>query len=57
MFPPLCLPAAEPRRPAALDAVLTGGQLRVVQANPKYEIRFKLVELWEALKEKIRGSA
>lgn len=54
MFPPLCLPAAAPRQTASLDAVLTGGQLRVVKSNPKYEIRFKLVELWEMLLEKWR---
>ncbi|MCL1952310.1 MAG: stage II sporulation protein R [Oscillospiraceae bacterium] len=50
MFPPLCLPAARPR--CGLDAILTGGQLRIVMSNPKYEIRFKLVEWWEALKER-----
>jgi len=55
MFPPLCLPAAAPRRAASLDALLTDGQLRVVKANPRYEIRFKLVELWEELMERFRA--
>jgi stage II sporulation protein R len=57
MFPPLCLPAAakRPASPVALDVLLTQGQLRVVKANPKYEIRFKLVELWEQLLERLRG--
>jgi stage II sporulation protein R len=54
MFPPLCLPAARARGAAALDAVLTGGQLRLVKSNPKYEIRFKIVELWEAFMERIK---
>ena len=56
MFPPLCLPAAE-RRPSAasLDAVLTDGELRLVKSSPKLEIRFKIVELWESLKERLRG--
>jgi len=54
MFPPLCLPAARPRAAVSLDAILTNGQLRVVKSNPKYEIRFKIVELWEALKERCR---
>jgi len=59
MFPPLCLPAAQKRgalaqRPATLDAILTGGQLRVVKSDPRYEIRFKVVELWEGLMEKFR---
>jgi len=52
MFPPLCLPAACPRSAVSLDAILTNGQLRVVKSNPKYEIRFKIVELWEELKER-----
>ena len=54
MFPPLCLPAAQPRNSAALDAVLTGGQLRIVKSSPKLEIRFKIVELWESWMEKLR---
>jgi len=54
MFPPLCLPAARPASQVSLDAILTGGQLRIVQSNPKLEIRFKLVELWEGLLERLR---
>ena len=55
MFPPLCLPAAERKSPAAsLDAVLNGGELRLVTSNPKVEIRFKVVELWEGLMERLR---
>ena len=54
MFPPLCLPAARPRQAVSLDAVLTNGQLRVVKSNPKYEIRFKIVELWEAFMERLK---
>ncbi|MDR2686940.1 MAG: stage II sporulation protein R [Oscillospiraceae bacterium] len=54
MFPPLCLPAARPRQAASLDAVLTDGQLRVVKSNPKVEIRFKIVELWEAFLERFK---
>jgi stage II sporulation protein R len=54
MFPPLCLPAAEPRKSAAtLDALLTNGQLRVVKSNPRYEIRFKVVELWECFLDRL----
>ncbi|MDR0530492.1 MAG: stage II sporulation protein R [Oscillospiraceae bacterium] len=56
MFPPLCLPAARARRPVALDALFTGGQLRVLRSNPKVEIRFKIVELWEGLLERLRQS-
>jgi len=53
MFPPLCLPAASTRA-LSLDAILTNGQLRVVKSNPKYEIRFKIVELWEAFMERFK---
>ncbi|MDR1733698.1 MAG: stage II sporulation protein R [Oscillospiraceae bacterium] len=55
MFPPLCLPAAERRQTSSLDAVLTRGQLRVVKANPRFEIRFKLVEIWESFRARLRG--
>ena len=54
MFPPLCLPAARPSSQVSLDAALTGGELRIVKSNPKLEIRFKIVELWESLLEKLR---
>ncbi|MCL2106322.1 MAG: stage II sporulation protein R [Oscillospiraceae bacterium] len=54
MFPPLCLPAAAPRKRVSMDAVLTNGQLRLVESNPKYEIRFRIVELWEGLMERFR---
>ncbi len=55
MFPPLCLPAAERKSPAVkLDAVLTNGQVRVVRSNPKFEIRFKVVELWEGFLNRLR---
>jgi len=51
MFPPLCLPAAQP---ASIDAVLTDGQLRLVQSDPRFEVRFRVVELWEELVERLR---
>jgi hypothetical protein len=54
MFPPLCLPAASRRSAVTLDALLTHGQLKIVEANPHYEIRFKIVEIWESFKERIR---
>jgi len=53
MFPPLCLPAARPKNQVSLDAILTGGQLRIVKSNPKLEIRFFIVELWEGLLERL----
>lgn len=50
MFPPMCLPAAESE--ATIDQVLTEEGTKVVKANPKYEVRFKIVEIFEELKDK-----
>ncbi|NMP36540.1 MAG: stage II sporulation protein R [Clostridiales bacterium] len=48
MFPPLCLPAAVQTDDAA-DAFLSEDGSRVVHSEPKFEPRFKIVELWEKL--------
>lgn len=50
MFPPLCLPAA--CDDAALDAYFNGGETNLLESNPKYEIRFKIVEIFERIKDK-----
>lgn len=55
MFPPLCLPAVQ--KTVALDAYLDKGQVKIVESNPKIEVRFKIVELVEELKESIRSRA
>ncbi|MCL2446564.1 MAG: stage II sporulation protein R [Oscillospiraceae bacterium] len=55
MFPPLCLPAAMPRESLTLDAVLSDGQMRVVESNPQFDVRFRIVELVQELLEWIRG--
>jgi len=55
MFPPLCLPAAsgsgEPERNngGSLHAVLTDGEANIVEQSSKYEVRFKIVEIYEKL--------
>lgn len=54
MFPPMCLPAAEGE--ATIDDVLTKDALKLVSSNPKYEIRFKLVEWYEWAKERLSHS-
>jgi len=51
MFPPLCLNAAENK--SKLDDVLNKKSIAIVEKNPKYEIRFKIVEWYENIKEKI----
>lgn len=50
MFPPLCLPAA-----CAEDALgyFDGEQTRLVEGGARYEIRFKLVEIFERLKNRV----
>lgn len=52
MFPPMCLPAAESE--AQLEDVLTDREEKIVESNPKYEARFKIVEFFEKLSEKIK---
>ncbi len=52
MFPPLCLPAAEGEE--KLSDVLSDGELNLVQSEPKYEIRFWIVEKFEELRMKIK---
>ena len=48
MFPPLCLPAASAS--ADIDAVLGAEGAKIIQSNPKYEMRFKIVEVFETVK-------
>ena len=48
MFPPLCLPAAS----ADADAFFTDGEMKVVSSSPEYEPRFKIVELYEKIKNR-----
>lgn len=51
MFPPLCIPAAE----TDIDLFYDDEEVRVVQSNPKYEPRFKIVEIYEAIKNRFGG--
>lgn len=48
MFPPLCLPAASAS--ADIDAILGADGAKLIQSNPKYEMRFKIVEVIENVK-------
>jgi len=51
MFPPMCLPAAGQK--AELGEVLSREQLQLVSEKPQYEVRFKVVEIFESIKEKL----
>ncbi|HIS69671.1 MAG TPA: stage II sporulation protein R [Candidatus Gallacutalibacter stercoravium] len=48
MFPPMCLPAAEEQE--ELSDVLTPGEMEIVQDAPRFELRFKAVEIFESIK-------
>lgn len=50
MFPPLCLPAATENT----DAVFSADGQSVLGSSPKYDVRFKVVELYQSAKAKIR---
>ncbi len=48
MFPPLCIPAAE----ADINLFFSESEVKLVESNPKYEMRFKIVEIFEKIKNK-----
>ena len=50
MYPPLCLPAAE-KNP---DAVFDSRGKAVLGSSPQYDVRFKVVELYQAARRKIQ---
>lgn len=52
MFPPLCLPAAEAQ--ADIGDVLPENEAEITEHNPRYEARFKIIEIFEKLAEKTK---
>lgn len=54
MFPPMCLPAASERK--EISSVLNSKETKLVSKNPKYEMRFKIVELVEEFRNRIKES-
>lgn len=49
LYPPMCIPAAQPKQ--ELEAVLDQSEMEIVESEPKYEIRFACVEIFERVKE------
>lgn len=49
MFPPLCLPAAQEK--TDIDMYLDKNEVKLVKSNPEYDVRFKIVEWYEKIKE------
>ena len=54
LFPPMCLPAAT-KEDEVLSAVLTEEELSLVSSNPKYEIRFWIVEKLQEFKRSYKS--
>ncbi len=53
MFPPMCLPAAQGE--TSIDAYLENDEVKLVESNPKYEPRFKVVEIYEKFRNYVEG--
>lgn len=53
MFPPLCLPAASEETDVQIAIGDKGAQ--IIKGGTKYEVRFKLVEMYESIKERIKN--
>ncbi|MBQ2676097.1 MAG: stage II sporulation protein R [Clostridia bacterium] len=51
MFPPMCVPAAVPEQ--EIDDILNEQQVDIVTNKPKYEIKFKSVEIFQQLKQAV----
>ncbi|MBQ8210851.1 MAG: stage II sporulation protein R [Clostridia bacterium] len=51
MFPSLCLPAAEETDTDKLNGIFSKNQKSIVLESEKYEVRFKIVEYAEMLKD------
>ena len=47
MFPPMCLPAATDS--TQLEEILSENEMNLVEKNPKFDIRFKIIEVFEKL--------
>ncbi len=51
MFPPMCVPAADKKD--EIENVFTDKEIKLVESKPKYEPRFKVVEIYEQIRETI----
>lgn len=49
MFPPMCVPAADKKD--EIENVFSEKEIRLVESKPKYEPRFKVIEIYEEIKE------
>lgn len=51
LYPPLCVPAAEPEK--EVNETLDEEQAKLVEQSPKYDVRFAIVDFWETIKDKL----
>ena len=52
MFPPMCLPSVQ--NEVTLEDVLEEEEGKIVESSPKFEVRFKIVEVFEKILEKTK---
>ncbi|MCH5170106.1 MAG: stage II sporulation protein R [Oscillospiraceae bacterium] len=52
MFPPLCLPTAS--KECELSDVLEKDEVEIVEGGDKYKFKFKIVEIYEKITEKLK---
>lgn len=52
MFPPMCLSAADEED--VLKSVLSDNEIKLVTSSPKFEPRFKVIEIFENIKSRIK---
>ena len=48
MFPPLCIPASQPD----INLFFNEDEVKLVESDPRYEPRFKIIEIYESLKNR-----
>ena len=49
MFPPMCVPTADKKD--EIENVFSEKEIKLVESKPKYEPRFKVIEIYEEIKE------
>lgn len=52
MFPPMCLPAAS--KECEISDVLQKDEVQIVEGGSKYKFKFKIVEIYEKISEKLK---
>lgn len=52
MFPAICLPAVSDDE---INKILSDDEIELINSNDKYEIRFKIVEIYEKIKSNIKS--